>query len=81
MEGHFQAAALLTPEGELMLKLPEFAAKVEKLPHPLSEKPYFLIFNKEFYSNNKQVADSLWAAIAVTRESPEFKALFKEKSR
>jgi len=73
--GRVDLVALLTFEGDALLEKAEFSDKVEKLSPPLIEKPYFLIFNKDYYRNNKKLADDLWAAVASARESVEFKAL------
>lgn len=77
--GRIQLLALLTLEGDELLERPEFAGKIEKLPRPLSEKPYFIIFNKDFYRHHKKEVNALWAGIAVVRESKEFSSLRNEK--
>jgi len=81
--GQVQAVALTTQEGDLLLSAPDFAGKIEKLSPPLIQKPYYVIFGKEFYSKNQKVVDTLWANAATIRESKDYKAkvlaAFKKK--
>jgi polar amino acid transport system substrate-binding protein len=70
-----QLAALLTVEGDALLDDAEFAGKIEKLSTPLTEKPYFLIINRDYYEKNKKSVDDLWAAVATVRDSAEFRVL------
>lgn len=79
--GRVPLIAMLTFEGDDLVDNPEFSGKVEKIAVPFSEKPYFLIFNKEYYSRNKKAVEDLWAGLAVARESKEFKALKKERMK
>lgn len=73
--GRVQMVALLTFEGDSLLESTEFSSKVERVAPPFIEKPYFLIFNKEYYARNKKSIDELWTAMAQVRDSAEFKAL------
>jgi len=79
--GRVQLLALLTLEGDDLLDNPEFAGRVEKVSPPFSEKPYFLIFNKDYYATNKKSVEDLWMGLATARESREFKALRKGKAK
>jgi polar amino acid transport system substrate-binding protein len=76
--GRLSAAALLTLEGDESIKQAEFADKVEKVSPPLVEKPYYLIFSKQFYARYKDFANNVWDQIAAVRESPEFKKAVRE---
>lgn len=70
--GRIQAIALLTFEGDNLLKSPEFANKVERLNPPLVEKPYFVIFGKDYYQANSRIVENFWDAITAVRTSPEY---------
>lgn len=74
-----QLAAVLTNEGDELITDGEFAGKIEKISPPLTEKPYFVMFNKGFYGQNKGDVEDLWDALAVARESKEFLGLRKQK--
>jgi polar amino acid transport system substrate-binding protein len=76
--GRVGAAALLTLEGDESIKQAEFAGKVEKVSPPLVEKPYYLMFSKQFYARYKDAANEIWDQVAVVRESPEFKKAMRE---
>jgi polar amino acid transport system substrate-binding protein len=81
LAGRIQLGALQTTEGDELLKRPEFGSKIEKLPLAFTEKPYFVIFNKEFFEKNKAGAEALWNGLAQARESKEFASLLKEKTK
>lgn len=81
LAGRIQLGALQTTEGDELLKRAEFGSKIEKLPLAFTEKPYFVIFNKEFFDKNKAAAEALWNGVAQARESKEFSALLKEKTK
>ena len=81
--GQVQAVALTSEEGDQLSKTPDFSGKVEKVTPPLIQKPYYVIFGKEFYSKNQAMVDSIWSNIATIRESKDYKAkvqaAFKKK--
>lgn len=78
VEGRLVALALQTEEGDISVEgNPEFKLKVEKIKPFLIEKPYFLIFSKQFFATNPDYAQVVWAAIASSRESAEYKNLVK----
>jgi len=79
--GNFQLLALLTPEGDRHLGDSKLRGIVEKITPPFSEKPYFLIFNKDYYNKNPAAANGLWSAVATARESAAIKALTKERMK
>jgi polar amino acid transport system substrate-binding protein len=72
--GQVQAIALTTQEGDALIAQPDFAGKVEKIATPLTQKNYFTIFGKDYYSANQKTVDNLWAVMATIRESKEYKA-------
>jgi len=79
MAGDLQLLALMTYEGDEQLSRPEVGRKVEKIPSPFSEKPYFVIFNKEYRRANRRTVEVFWAGLAVARESATFKTLLREQ--
>ena len=48
---------------------------IEKLPLPLAEKDYFLIFNRSFTEKNRQQVEKLWDRIGVIRDQITHKQL------
>ncbi|WP_374350909.1 hypothetical protein [Chitinimonas sp.] len=77
--GNFEAIALHTNSGDLILaQRPELAALVERLPVPLAEKSYYLVFSKSFYKRYPQFANHVWDRIATVRDSAEFNRQFNE---
>jgi len=81
IKGQVAVVALLTNEGDALLLDPEFSSEVERIQPAFSQKPYFVIFNKQYYVDHKKLVDDLWAAIASVRESAAFKQLVSEKVR
>jgi len=67
LAGRGQLAALLTLDGEELLEIPRFGSKIERVATPLAVKPYFLIFNKQFYADNKSLVETLWNGLAAAR--------------
>lgn len=72
--GNFTAAAMPTENGDQLLASdPDFRARIEKLPIPLVEKPYYLMLSKQFVGGFPDFANEVWNAIAAVRESAEFR--------
>ncbi len=72
--GQLQAIALLTGQAKKTLQSPYLANKVEIVSPPLTEKPYFVIFNRNYYAKQAKTADGIWASVAKVRESSTYKA-------
>lgn len=73
MFGRVAAIALRTSEGDnILVTNREFMGKVEKLPIPLTEKPYFLIFSKQFFASHSKQAQEIWSTIELVRNSAEY---------
>jgi hypothetical protein len=71
--GRFGALALQTEEGDISIESnPEFKGKVERIKTVLVEKPYFLIFSKQFTSKNAAYVQEVWDSIGKVRESAEY---------
>lgn len=80
LAGDLELLALMTFEGDEQLNNPELARKVEKIASPFTEKPYFVIFNKDFYNANRNAVEEFWAGLAAARESAQFKRLLREET-
>jgi len=71
--GRIAAAALRTSEGDSVLfSNREFSGKIEKLPIPLIEKPYYLMFSKQFVADHGRQTQDIWSMIEQVRNSPEY---------
>ena len=77
--GDIQLLALMTYEGDALLSRTELGVKVEKIPSPFIEKPYFVIFNRDYHQSNRRTVEAFWAGLAVARESAAFKAWLREQ--
>lgn len=78
VNGRIVAVALQTEEGDTSLNdHPEYKEKIEKMVPVLVEKPYYLMFSKQFYAKNPDHAKAVWNAIEAARESKEYKDLVK----
>lgn len=72
--GRIQAVAALTLNGNNILATQKkFSDKIEVVNPPLVNKPYYLMFSKQFIKQNQSLAEKIWATIAKVRESQEFK--------
>lgn len=79
LAGRVQLVALLTLDGDKLLEQAPFASQVERITPPLVERPYFLVFNKEYYARNPKLVEDMWNAIAQVRESEHFKSLRQKR--
>ncbi len=74
MSGRVAAVAALTLNGDnILLKSPEFAGNIKAIETPLVDKPYYLMFSKQFVGSNKALAEKIWQKGAEIRESQAFK--------
>jgi polar amino acid transport system substrate-binding protein len=76
--GRVAAVALQTEEGDSHIRQAEFKGKIEKIGPVLVEKPYFLIFSKQFYAHHTGYAHEVWNAIETVRESAEYKKFVQD---
>lgn len=58
--------------GYALLADPQYAGKIDTLPLPFSEEPYYLGLSKRFYDANPAVAEQLWNAIGRIRKTPAY---------
>lgn len=78
LAGHVAAAAMLEGEARtLIAESPDVARAVQVLPHPLVEKPYYLLLSHAFTKAQAKRADAIWSAIERIRESKDYQALEK----
>lgn len=80
LAGRAQLAAVFAEEGDRLLSTPPYAGKIERLPIPLIEKPYFLLVNKEVYHTHPERIEQLWTTLAQLREQQENKTAPKKKT-
>ncbi len=74
MSGRVDAVAALTLNGDnIVASDPEFKGKVKKIETPLVDKPYYLMFSKQFVNGNKALAEKIWNTAAEIRESQAYK--------
>jgi len=74
VSGRVAAVAALTLNGDnIILKNPEYASALKKIETPLVDKPYYLMFSKQFINTNKALADKIWQKGAEIRETQAFK--------
>ena len=76
MLGRLAAVALRTLEGDSMLLTHrDFSEKIEKLPQPLAEKPYYLMLSHQFVADHDKLAAAIWDTLQRVRESPEYRVM------
>lgn len=76
--GRFEAVALQTEEGDFRVDSnPEFKARIERISPVLVEKPYFLIFSKQFAAAHPEHVNAVWDTIGRVRESAEYLDIVK----
>ncbi len=67
------AAVLQISAGEYVLKnTPEFSKNIIRVEKPIEEKPYYLIFSKDFVNKYPELTKKIWNEIEKVRESKEF---------
>ncbi|MBC3933831.1 hypothetical protein H8K47_00530 [Undibacterium sp. CY7W] len=80
LAGRAQVAAVFSEEGDRLLKGPPYAGKIERMPIPLIEKPYFLLVNKAVYHTHPERIEQLWTTLAQLREALENQTAPKKKT-
>ena len=75
--GRLNAAAMGGGDAAAMMRGP-LAAKLELLPIPLIEKPYFLILSQALVQSNPELANRIWKAIEEVRNSPAYRKLERD---
>lgn len=68
------AAALQTQQGDFLLEQqPELGELIERVGPPLVSKPYFLMLSPQLLARDPLLAERIWDAVAVVRESAGYK--------
>ena len=70
--GRLAGAALGGGDAKRLMRGP-LAARLEVLPLPLIEKPYYLVLSHAFVANQPQLAARLWDALEQARTSPAYR--------
>lgn len=79
LAGRIGAAAVLASEMEHLAKQDaKLAAQIDLLSLPLVEKPYYLILSHHIIASNPALADRLWKAIELERNSPAYRQAEKK---
>ena len=65
-------------DGLALMAKPAFAGKVEALPRPFAEEPYYLGLSKRFCQDHPEAAAQLWAAIGRIRNAPHYLGAVKD---
>lgn len=72
--GRVDAVAALTLNGDnILAKDAALSSGIKVISTPLVNKPYYLMFSKQFVDGNKELAEKIWSKAAELRESQEFK--------
>jgi hypothetical protein len=50
---------------------------IEKIPVPFVQKDYFLMINREYYRENRQIAERFWNEIAKIRDRKTAEIMYK----
>ena len=56
----------------MLLKNKELFNNIKKIKKPLRTKPYYLVFSKKFYDNNKQIVEAIWSEIKNMKLNGEY---------
>ena len=73
--GQVAAAAMLDGEASsLLTNDTNLASRLEVLPTPLVEKPYFVMFSHAFVAARPELANRIWNAIEEVRNSAAYQA-------
>lgn len=75
--GRLNAAALGGGDAAALMRGP-MASKLEVLPIPLIEKPYFLMLSQALVEANPDLAAKIWKTIEEVRNSPAYRKLERE---
>ncbi|OUS26436.1 hypothetical protein A9Q99_18040 [Gammaproteobacteria bacterium 45_16_T64] len=69
-----KAVAALTLNGNnILVKHKKYADSIKVVTTPLVNKPYYLMFSKQFIKKDRALAESIWSKAAEIREGQEFK--------
>jgi len=76
LNGRVHAMAALAGEiSSLLASDPALGEKVEVLPKPLVEKPYYLILSHQLLKTRPELAERIWGGIEAVRQSKEYQRI------
>lgn len=64
--------------GSALMAQPPYAGKIEVLPAPFTDEPYYLSVSKRFRDANADVVEKLWNAMARIRKSPAYQQTLRK---
>lgn len=70
--GRGDLVVALEYDGQQMMKRPEFQGRVEMLPVPLAEVPYYFAFSKDYYEHHQDLVEKFWDQAAQLKSSQEY---------
>lgn len=70
LQGRVKAVAALSLNGNNILsKNTKYSDKIQVITPPLIDKPYYLMFSKQFANSNRELVEKIWETIGVLRET------------
>lgn len=75
VHGRVEAVALQTQRGDFILQANlQLARQVEKLPHLLEEKAYYLMLSRALLMRDPELAERIWSEVQRQRDSAAYQA-------
>ena len=70
LQGRVKAVAALSLNGNNILsKNSKYSDKIKVIDPPLIDKPYYLMFSKQFADSNRALVEKIWETIGALRET------------
>jgi polar amino acid transport system substrate-binding protein len=80
--GRFEVAALQAKEADQVLqRKPALAQAVQRLEPLLQERPYYMIFSRNFVARSKRPLPLWWREVVAVRDSPAYRKAEAEALR
>lgn len=64
--------------GNVLLGQPQYAGRIEVLPVPFTDEPYYLGVSKHFRDSNRETMEKLWNTMARIRKSPAYQQTLRK---
>ncbi len=78
LAGRADIAVAWESDARALLSQPQFKGKIEVLPQPFADVPYFLAISKQFVAEHPGVAEQLWNAIGRIKNTPQYQNASKD---
>lgn len=78
MAGRAELAVGSEFTGTVLMGQPQYAGKIEALPAPFTDEPYYLGVSKRFRDANPGVMEKLWNTMARIRKSPAYQQAMRK---